>query len=189
MQQTEVKITNFRHRKVRIGRFKVSLPLLIVVAIMIGATGVAAIAYVLMTGNISATVLANPKVCFYNWSLQSKSNSFSYSVDIFPLITTIDTNMTYGIWDWDTATHTVSMSWQSLSSPSNIASLGLKVYNATSIIYNQYWASVPSLPTAYINFSPAVGAGDKYTIYMNITATSGASGSSTFTFNLQVQNP
>jgi len=153
-------------------------------------TGVVfAVAYVALQLTSTASVQNNPKVCFIKWSDGSKANTFDYAVNIFPSITTVDANITYGVWNWDTATHTTSMRWYSLTNSGNIASLGLKVYNSTSTIYEQYWASVPSLPTSWVVFNPTPKADGKYTISLNITATASPSGSSVFTFDMKVENP
>jgi hypothetical protein len=178
---------NFKNRKIRIGRYTISALLLLLI---IGSAVVFATAYVILTWTMTATVVANPKVCFINWTNGALANTFSYSVNIFPSVTTIDQNITYGVENWDTTTHTVSMSWASLTTPTNIASLNVTVYNSTTTLYSQYWASVPALPTAYVNFSPSPSPGN-YTIWMSIGCASGASPgtASTFTFNMQVMNP
>jgi len=176
---------NLKNRKIRIGRYAISIILVIALAL----TGtVAAVAYVVLQYSMSATVVANPKVAFINWGTGALANTFSYSVNIFPSITTVDQNITYGIENWDTTTHTVSMSWNSLTNPSNIASLNMTVYNSTTQLYSQYWSSLPTFPTAYFPFSPSPATGN-YTIWMSIAATPGATGSSSFTFNMQVMNP
>jgi hypothetical protein len=110
-------------------------------------------------------------------------------VNIFPSIKTIDENITHGVWNWDTQVHVTSMRWYSLTNSGNIAKLNVTVYNSTTTIYTQYWTSVPSLPTGFIQFSPSPMAGGKYAIRIEITATSGASGSSVFTFEMKVENP
>jgi hypothetical protein len=81
------------------------------------------------------------------------------------------------------------MRWYSLTNSGNIASLNVTVYNSTTTIYSQYWSSVPSLPTEFVQFSPSPMAGGKYAIRIEIAATSGASGSSVFTFEMKVENP
>jgi hypothetical protein len=139
---------------------------------------------------MTATVAANPKVCFFAWSAPTtKLNSFDYAVNIFPSVKTIDENITHGVWNWDTESHVTSMRWYSLTNSGNIANLNVTVYNSTTTIYTQYWTSVPSLPTGFIQFSPSPMADGKYAIRIEITATSGASGSSVFTFEMKVENP
>ena len=182
MSQQKVQ---FRNRKLKIGKLLIPLILVVVLA----SVGTAfAVAYVVLQWTTSATVVANPKVCFVNWTDGSKANTFNYAVNIFPSITTIDENITYGVWDWVTTTgHTAYFSWSSLTTSTNIASLNVTIYNSTATIYTHEWTSVPSFPTAWESFTTA--ANTKYTIYLKITATSGATGSSTFTFELKVENP
>lgn len=162
------------------------VPLLLALSLASIGT-VYAIAYVVLQWTTTATVVENPKVCFINWSNGQKSNTFSYSVNIFPSIKTIDENITYGIWCWDTSSHTVYLRWTSLTNPSNIASLNITVYKSGATVYTKYWSSVPSFPTGWESFNAE--ANTKYTIWMEITASSSASGSSTFTFELKVESP
>ena len=149
---------------------------------------VSAVAYVTLTWTTTATVVANPKVCFFWWSNGTKVNTFDYPVNIFPSVKTIDENITHGVWNWDTQAHVTSMRWVSLTNSGNIAKLNVTVYNSTTTIYSQYWTSVPSFPTGLIQFSPSPSPG-KYTIWIEITATAGASGSSMFTFEMKVETP
>jgi hypothetical protein len=83
------------------------------------------------------------------------------------------------------------MRWYSLTNSSNIASLNVTVYNSTATIYSQYWSSVPTLPTGFVQFSPSPMADGKYAIWMEIKATSGATPGqkSVFTFEMKVENP
>jgi hypothetical protein len=176
-------------KKYKFGRLRRSLTAILLVAILASIITVSAVAYVVMTWTISATVVSNPKSCFFLESNgTTKANNFTYSVNIFPSITTIDTNITYGVWDWGNS-GAVSMCWASCSSSTNIASLGIKVYNSSTTIYQQSWPSIPSFPTPYVTFSPAMMNNGKYAIAMNITATSSASGSSAFAFSLKVVSP
>jgi hypothetical protein len=152
---------------------------------------VSAVAYVTLPWTNTATVAANPKVCFVKWSDGSKQNTFDYAVNIFPSIKTIDQNITHGVWNWDTQAHVTSMRWVSLTNSGNIAKLNVTVYNSTTTIYTQYWTSVPSFPTAWVQFNPSPMANGKYTIWIEITATAGATPGqqSVFTFEMKVENP
>jgi len=170
--------------------FRKSLKLIALLITSLLIATVSATAYVTLQWTNTATVAANPKVCFFAWSAPTtKLNTFDYAVNIFPSVKTIDENITHGVWNWDTASHVTSMRWYSLTTSSNIASLNVTVYNSTTTIYTQYWSSVPSLPTGFVQFSPSPMAGGKYAIRIEITATSGASGSSVFTFEMKVENP
>lgn len=179
-----MKIREIKTRKIRVGKFLV--PLLLVLLLSITGTALA-LSYVILQWTTTATVSANPKVCFVKWSDNTKQNTFDYAVYIFPSIKTIDENITYGIWCWDTSAHTVYLRWYSLTNPTNIASLNITIYNSATTIYTKLWSSVPSFPTAWESFN--TDADTKYTIWMEITASSSASGTSTFTFELKVENP
>ena len=170
--------------------FRKSLKLIVLLITSLLIATVSATAYVTLQWTMTATVAANPKVCFFAWSAPTtKLNTFDYAVYIFPSIKTIDENITHGVWNWDTELHVTSMRWYSLTTPANIANLNVTVYNSTTTIYTQYWSSVPTLPTGFVEFSPSPMADGKYTIWIEITATSGASGSSVFTFEMKVENP
>jgi hypothetical protein len=151
---------------------------------------VSATAYVTLQWTTTATVVANPKLCFVSWADgTTKANNFTYSVNIFPNVVTIDPNITYGVWDWDTVSHNTYVRWTSCSNTGNIASLNVTVYNGTSTLYTQLWTSIPTFPTAFIQFSPSPANGTKYTIWIEINATTAATGSSTFAFDMKVENP
>jgi hypothetical protein len=171
----------------KVGRFTISLLTILAIALISTVAVAFAAAYVIISWTTTAIVVANPAVCFVKWSDGSKVNTFDYAVNIFPSIKTIDENITYGIWNWNETSRTAYLRWTSLTSSSNIASLNITVYNSTNTIYTKYWSSVPSFPTAWESFTAA--GSTKYTIWMEITATAGATGSSVFTFELKVENP
>jgi hypothetical protein len=173
--------------------YKKSLKLIALLISSLLIATVSATAYVTLTWTNTATVVANPKVCFFWWSNDTKVNTFNYPVNIFPSIKTIDQNITHGVWNWDSQAHVTSMRWVSLTNSGNIAKLNVTVYNSTTTIYTQYWTSVPPspFPTGWVQFSPSPMANGKYTIWMEITATSGATPGqqSVFTFEMKVENP
>jgi len=172
--------------------FRKSLKLIALLITSLLIATVSAAAYVTLQWTTTVTVAANPKVCFFAWSAPTtKLNTFDYAVNIFPSVKTVDENITHGVWNWDTASHVTSMRWYSLTNSSNIASLNVTVYNSTTTIYSQYWSSVPTLPTGFVQFSPSPMANGKYAIWMEITATSGATlgQQSVFTFEMKVENP
>jgi hypothetical protein len=172
--------------------FRKSLKLIALLITSLLIATVSAAAYVTLQWTNTATVAANPKVCFFAWSAPTtKLNTFDYAVNIFPSVKTIDENITHGVWNWDTASHVTSMRWYSLTNSSNIASLNVTVYNSTTTIYSQYWSSVSTLPTGFVQFSPSPMANGKYRIWMEIKATSGATPGqkSVFTFEMKVESP
>jgi len=171
--------------------FRKSLKLIVLLISSLLIAAVSATAYVKLQWTTTVTVAANPRVCFFAWSAPTtKLNSFNYAVNIFQSVKTVDENITHGVWNWDTeAAHVAYMQWYFLTNPDNIANLNVTVYNSTTTIYSQYWSSVPSFPTGWVQFSPSPMADGKYTIWIEITATSGASGGSVFTFEMKVENP
>ena len=102
-----------------------------------------AVAYVTLQWTTTATVAANPKVCFFAWSAPTtKLNTFDYGVYIFPSIKTVDENITHGVWNWDTESHVTSVRWYSLTNSGNIANLNVTVHNSTSVQGNKITSGV-----------------------------------------------
>jgi len=172
-------------RRVSIARYSVPLVLFI---LMLVSTAAAA-AYIVYQFNINATVEEYPKVTFWKWDTSEKKNTFEYSVNIFPSIRTIDENITYGIYCDDTSAHTCSLRISSLTSASNIAAIKIVIYNSTATILTKEWTDFSSLPTAWEEF--VVAAGKKYSIHIEIEASSGATvgQTSTFTFEMKIEEP
>lgn len=171
---------------------KKSLKLLTLLISSVLIATASALAYVTLQWTTTATVGANPKVCFGMWNSDEKLNTFSYSVTIFPSITTVDENITHYLYNWDSSAHKVSIRWASLSNPENIAGLNLTIYNAQTKtrVYSKVWESVPSFPTDWMTVDDALEPG-KYAIAIRITAASGAevSSISTFMFEIKVDGP
>jgi hypothetical protein len=171
-------------RKVKLGRLAISLLLLVVITL----TGtVLAIAYVVLQWTATATVTANPSVCFVKWEDNTKHNTFSYAVNIFPSIKTLDENITYGVWNWAAEQRTAYIRWSSLTNPSNIASLNLTIYNATATVYSQYWSSVPTFPTPWSSFNTAPNTKYAMLVIIEAAADAAVGSSSTFMFELMVE--
>lgn len=179
-------MSRFVSKHVRIGKY--SVPALILLAIAVGS--VAAVAYAVLQFTLSATVVANPKVCFIKWADGTKANTFSQSFNIFPSIKTIDENASYGIWSWDTvATHVASLRISGITNSANVQTVYLKVYNSTATVVTITWNSGDALPTSWTSFTAAINT--KYTIWFEVTATSGATvgQTSVITVDMKVENP
>lgn len=176
---------NLKDKKIRVKGYSISALLLMILVASAGM--VFAVAYVTLEMTSTATVQANPKVCFVKWSDNSKQNTFDYAVNIFPSIKTVDENITHGIWNWDTSSHAVNMRIKSITTSGNIANVTTVVKNGTETVITVSWVTAGSLPTTWQPFTAL--ASTKYTIWTEITATSGASGSSTITYELKVENP
>jgi hypothetical protein len=179
---------NLKDRKIRVKGYSISALLLIILAASAGI--VFAVAYVTLQWTSTASVVANPKVCFVQWSDSSKQNSFDYAVNIFPSIKTVDENITHGIWNWDSSTHTVSMRIYSITNQAtNIQSVTtyVKTIDGGTTKITVTFTDGGSLPTTYLSFT--ADATTKYLIWTEITAKSGATGSSIITYDLKVENP
>jgi len=178
-------MNRLKGKPIRIGKYSASALLLVALTI----ASVAAVAYVIMQWTTTATVAANPKVSFIKWADSTKANSFNYAVNIFPSIKTIDENITYGIWNWDTAAHTTSLRISGITNSGNIATVTIYVKLSSTTVATVTWSTGDSLPTTFVDFSAA--ASTKYTIWAEVTATSGAvvGQTSVITVDMKVENP
>jgi len=163
-------------KPIHVGRF--SIPALLLLATIV--TSVAAVAYVVLQATINATVVANPKVCFLEYP-NTRRNTFTYAVNIFPGVKTVDENMTHGIYNFDTPPHTVGLRVSAISNSGNIASWTLKVSNASDI-----WTL-----SSIAAFDYKVLAKGVYKMSIEITAAGGAvvGQTSAFTLEMRVENP
>ena len=173
-------MSQLTRKTVRIGKY--TIPALLLLALTIG-TAVATV-YVVLQFTATATVQANPKVCFFKWADDTKANNFTYGFNIFPNIQTIDENVTYGIWNWDGVSHDIYLRVSSITNQGqNIASFNVTVYNASTTI-----ATITTVGTTWSG-PYSVPSGAKYTIWIEATATAAPSGTSDFTVDMRVENP
>ena len=171
-------------------KYRKSLKLIALLITSLLIATVSAVAYVSLQWTMTATVAANPKVCFFAWATPStKVNTFSYSVNIFPAITTIDENITYGVYDWDTASHSCGMQFASTNTTSSDVSwIYIKVYNGTATVLTQNYTNINTPDTAWKAFTAAPS---RYTIWVSIGCPSGATAGHhpSFVFEMKVENP
>ena len=185
-----MKTENLKKRRIFIGKHSISLLTVLFLIAMISVTAVSATAYVVITWTTNATIVANPKVCFIKWSDGSKANTFSYSVNTFPNVVTVDTNITYGLWNWDSQAHNVYFRLVSENTnTTDISYVYYKVYNGGTL----YSKNETDLDSPDTNWSSVVSASasTKYTIEMQIKSPSGAGvgHTPTFNFEVKVENP
>jgi len=172
----------------QLDRFRMTKRIVIAIALL-ALVGIAyAAAYTILQFTITATVETNPAVTFFLWSTGIKYNTFDYAVTIFPSLRTIDENITYGVWDWESGTHTCYIRVESLTNTGNIDFLNCTIYNSTTTLVTQKWTDFSSLPTPW-SASFTTEYNFQYAIWIEINATSAASGSSIFTMNMKVENP
>jgi len=172
-------------RPVRIGKY--SIPALLLLALAVGS--VAATAYVILQFTATVTVQSNPKVSFYEWATLSKKNTFNYACNIFPSVKTIEENATHGIFCDDAVSHTCYLRISGITNFANVQIAYIKVYNASGTIVAITWNNGESLPQSWTVFT--AGAGKKYSVWMEVTASAGAvpSSSSVITVDMKVENP
>lgn len=172
------------NKKVQIAKH--SVPLIAILSLILVGSVLAA-AYVTLQFTINANYQAYPKVTFWQWGTSTKTNTFGYSINFFAGLKTIDENVAYGIFNDDTEQHSCNLRIASLSTPSNIAKLRLKIYEGTNTILDKEWTQFGSLPTSWESFTTA--ANTKYSIWIEVTGAASPSGSSTFTIELTENSP
>lgn len=176
----------------QLGTFKMTRRIIIRIVLAITLLSVVGIAYAaaysILQFTITATVEPYPAVTFFQWSTSTKYNTFDYAVTIFPSLRTIDENITHGVWDWESGTHTCYIRVESLTNTGNIDYLNCTIYNSTTTLVTEKWTDFSSLPTSW-STSFTTEYNFKYAIWIEINATSTASGSSVFTMNMKVENP
>jgi hypothetical protein len=182
----EVKeaMSKMLNKKIIIGKH--SIPLIAVLSLILVGS-VLAVSYVTLQFSITTTTQLYPKVTFWQWSPSSKVNTFDYSLSLFASVNTIDENASYGIFNDDSASHQCNLCISTLSTPGNIASLRIKIYDGTNTILDKTWTQFGTLPTAWESFTTA--ANTKYSIWIEVTGAASPSGSSVFTLNLKENNP
>ena len=175
----------------KISRKSLKLIALLISSLLIGT--VSATAYVRLQWTATTTVAGNPKVCFVLWTAPTtKLNTFDYSVNIFPSVKTIDENITHGIWNWDSSSHSVSMRIYSISNQTgNIQSVTtyVKTVDGVTTKITVSFTDGESLPKTYQTFT--ADASTYYLIWVEVTAKSGAGPgmTSTITYDMKVENP
>lgn len=174
---------NLLGRKVKIAHYRV--PLIFLLLIVAGT--VAAVANIIYQFSVDITVDQYPKVTFWDWSTGQKTNTFTYSVTIFPDIKTTDENITHGIFCDDASDHTCYLRTSNVATSENIAILNITIYDSSGTVFTKEWTDFSSLPTDWESFT--AGANKKYAIWIEITGASGASGTSAITIDMKIENP
>ncbi len=165
------------------------LTVLLMSSLLIGTA--AAVAYVTLQSTTSVAIGANPKVSFIKWLDSTKANTFTYSVNIFPNVKTVDENITYGIWNDDGSTRTVYFRLASENTnTTDITSLNFTVYNGGGQLYTQLESNFDN-PSLAWSTGVTLTANTKYTVWMEIPCPGGAGVGHTpqFTFEMKVENP
>jgi hypothetical protein len=178
------EMINLLHKKMIIGKYSIPLVALLALAL---AGSVLAVSYVTLQFSVTTTTSTYPKVTFWQWSPGSKVNTFDYSLSLFASVNTIDENAPYGIFNDDSASHQCNLCISTLSNPTNIASLRIKIYEGANTILDKTWNSFGTLPTAWESFTTA--ANTKYSIWIEVTGAASPSGSSVFALHLKESNP
>jgi hypothetical protein len=169
--------------------FRKSLKLIALLITSLLIATVSAAAYVALQWTITATVVANPAVCFVDWATgTTKANTFAYSVNIFPNIKTVDENATYGVWNWNASSRNCYMKLTSTNTnATDITAINVTLWISGSTPFTKRWIDLTD--TSYYSFTAA--GNTKYAIWIEIECASGASAGHNpqFTFEMKVENP
>jgi hypothetical protein len=172
--------------------FRKSLKLIVLLISSLLIATVSAVAYVTLQWTTTATVTANPQVCFIKWADGTKANTFTYSVNIFPSVKTVDDNITHGVWNWN-ATESRTIYFRLASTNTNetdVDSYNCTVYDGGGQLYTKLETNLDSPSLAWSSGVSAT-ADTKYTIWIEIECKSTAVVGHTpsFTFEMKVENP
>ena len=173
--------------------FRKSLKLItLLISSLLIATASAA-AYVTLQWTTTATVAVNPKACFIKWDGGTKANTFDYSVNIFPNVKTVDEDITYGVWNNDTAMRNVYFRLSAENTNStDVTSLNYTIYNSTNTIFTKlYNAFTTGDDSDAWSSAVPLAVNATYHIWLEIQCASGAGVGHTpqFTFEMKVENP
>jgi len=168
--------------------FRKSLKLIALLITSLLIATASAVAYVTLTWTTTATVAANPSVCFVKWSTGTQANTFTYTVNVFPYIKTVDENITYGIWNWNASDRNCHLRLASTTTNNtDITAINVTIYITGTTVFTHKWTTLTD--TAYYDFTAA--AVTKYAIWIEIECANGAGvgHKPTFTFEMKVENP
>src|SRR4030042_1071255 len=168
-------------------RKSLKLTVLLISSLLIGTAS--AVAYVTLSWTTTATVVANPSVCFVNWSTgTTKENTFAYTVNVFPSIKTVDENITYGIWNSNASSRSCHLRLASTTTNNtDITAINATIYITGTTVLTHRWTTLTD--TTYYDFTAA--GSTKYAIWIEIECASGAGVGHTpqFSFEMKVENP
>ena len=156
-------------KRVRIGKYAVPALLLLV----LGVGTVVATVYVILTWTMTLPVVEYPRVNFYKWEDPGKgrTNTFDESFSIFPNVTTIQDNATYGIYSVDVGNCSLRIS--GIENATNIKEVYIAVFNATDYpdtpMIEITWTG-GEFPTSWQSMNTT--AETYYTIWMEVTGPS-----------------
>jgi hypothetical protein len=170
--------------------FRKSLKLITLLISSLLIATASAVAYVTLNWTTAATVAANPKACFIRWADGTKANIFTYSVNIFPNVKTVDENITYGIWNDDPSTRTVYFRLASENTNiTDLTSLNFTVHNGGQL-YTKLESNFDN-PSLAWSTGVTLAANTKYTIWIEIQCPNGAGvgHAPQFTFEMKEENP
>jgi len=149
---------------------------------------VSATAYVTLQWTTTTTIEANPNVSFVDWSNGNKANTFTYSVNIFPSIKTVDQNISYGIWNSHGSDESCHMKLATTNTnDTDITSINVTIWTTGSTAFTHKWTDLTD--NTWYDFTAS--ANTKYAIWIEIECSSGAVVGHTpqFTFEMKVDNP
>jgi len=173
-------VSRLRSKRVRIGKY--TLPALLLVSLAVGT--VAAAAYVVLTWYMSLTVLASPRVHF--WDGSSAANTMTITMNIFPDVRTIDEDAAWNIRSNGTGNIYIRVSAMDTA---DVAEVRIKAYVGATTLFDQAWStsttdwSGPYATTGSVA-SPAI-----YDLWIEVLGAGTAFGTTSITVDLKVESP
>jgi hypothetical protein len=92
---------------------------------------------------------------FFRWATGNKTMTFDYIADVYADWTTLEKNVTYGYWNWNSTALHCSLRIKDISGSDNFVYFNIKIYNQTSTILEVTWNSGDPLPQNWASFSVA----------------------------------
>lgn len=110
------------------------------------------------------------KAGFFRWATGNHTTVFDYVANVWPDWWWTEKNMTYGFWNWANTDLQVSLRIRNITDVDNIASLYLKIYNATATVLEINWTAGDPVPQGWTPFT--VEAQSKYAVHLQVMYTS-----------------
>jgi len=174
---------NGLHKRVRIGKY--AIPVLLLATLTIGT--VSAVAYVVLTWQLSLTVAPNPRVHFWNGA--AASNTMTVAMNIFPSIRTIDENITTPI-DWDIKSVAAGNIFLRVSAmdTADVTEVIIKAYKTGQVgspLFSQTW----SAQTTTWSGPYLTAASTDYHLWIEVQAAGSATNPASISVEMKVESP
>jgi len=173
---------------VRLGKYAV--PVLLLATLAIGT--VAAVSYVILTWTMTLTVVANPRVHFYNESETPPAdvaNTMDIAMNIFPDVITIEEDAVWDIRSTGAGNIYIRVSTMDTNEVAKLKIIAYEDGELASPLFTEEWTG-PT--TDWIGATAHMTAAADYNLWIEVTGASTATPSpptTTITLELKVETP